>query len=109
MSFRASTTASILRGTATDRFGDEADMDTVVASGVPVSILERPVTGGRPASGRKDTQRGYALRVWRSVDLRQGDRVRDERTGLVYVVLTLAPSTNIAGLGSTRADLQRVT
>lgn len=109
MSFRASTTVSILRGTTTDRFGDEADTDTVIASGVPASILERPATGARPASGRKDTPRGYAMRVWNSVDLRQDDRVRDERTGLVYVVLTLAPSTNIAGLGSTRADLQRVT
>lgn len=109
MSFIASTLVSIMRGTTTDRYGDEADTDTVVASAVPASILERPVTGTRPASGRKDTPRTYAMRVWRSVDVRQDDRVRDERTGIVYVVMTYAPSTNIAGLGSTRVDLQRVT
>lgn len=109
MSFLSTTTITILRGTAVDRYGDEQDVDTVVASQVPASILERPVQGTRPASGRKDTARGYALRVWRSVDVRQDDRIRDEKTGLTYVVTTEAPSTNPVGLGSTRLDLQRVT
>lgn len=109
MSFLATTTVSILRGTVVGDYGDELDSDEEVASGVRASILERPVTGGRPASGRSDTQRTHAMRVWRGVDLRQGDRVRDERTGALYSVLTLATSTNPAGLGSTRADLQRVT
>lgn len=109
MSFLATTTVTVLRGTTTNRYGDEQDTDTPVATGVRASILEKPVTGGRPASGRKDTQRGYTLRVWRSVDVRQDDRIQDEATGLIYVVTTLAPSTNAVGLGSTRADLQRVT
>lgn len=109
MSFTATTTVTILRGVDIDRYGDEVDASTVVAEGVPASILDRPVTGARPSSGRKDTPRTYAMRVWKSVDLRQDDRVRDEKTGLIYAVTTLAPSTNIAGLGSTRADLQRVT
>ena len=109
MSFLATTTITVLRGTATDRYGDEVDTETVVATRIPASILERPVQGARPASGRKDTQRGYALRVWGAVDVRQDDRIRDERTGLTFVVLTYAPSTNPVGLGSTRLDLQRVT
>lgn len=109
MSFLATTTVTILRGTTLDRYGDEQDTDTIVATGVRASLLEKPVTGTRPASGRKDTPRGYALRVWNGVDIRQDDRVQDERTGYVYVVHTLAPSTNAVGLGSTRAELQRVT
>ncbi len=109
MSFTATTRITVLRGVAADRYGDEVDVDSVVATEVPASILQRPVTGVRPSSGRRDTPRTYALRVWRSVDIRQDDRVRDERTGAVYAVTTVAPSTNIAGLGSTRADLQRVT
>jgi hypothetical protein len=109
MSFRASTTISILRGTVTGDYGDELDSDEVVADRIPASILERPVTGARPVSGNATTPRAYALRVWRAVELRQGDRVRDERTGQVYAITTLAPSTNFVGLGSTRADLQRVT
>lgn len=109
MSFLATTRVTILRGTATDRYGDEVDTDTVVEVDVPASILERPVTGGRPSSGRKDTQRTHALRVWKSVDVQQNDRIRDQKTGRVYVVTTEAPSTNPVGLGSTRLDLQRVT
>lgn len=108
MSFKATTTVTVLRGTATDRYGDEMDTDTVVATNVPASILERPVTGARPASGRKDTPRTYALRTWRR-DLQQNDRIRDEKTGRTYVVTTDAPATNPLGLGSTRLDLQRVT
>lgn len=108
MSFLATTKVSILRGTVMGPYGDELDSDTVAASGVLASILERPVTGARPVGGRTDTPRTYALRVWNGVDIRQGDRVRDERTGAVYSVTTLAPSTNPVGLGATRADLQRV-
>jgi hypothetical protein len=109
MSFQATTTVAILRGTVIGDYSDELDSDEEVASGVRASILERPVTGGRPVSGRSDTQRTHTMRMWKVVDLRQGDRVRDERTGAIYSVLTLAPSTNPVGLGSTRADLQRVT
>ena len=109
MSFLATTTISVLRGTAANRYGDEVDTDTVVATKIPASILEKPATGGRPASGRTDTPRGYFLRIWRVFTFEQGDRVRDERTGLTYAVLTDAPVTNPVGLGSTRLDLQRVT
>jgi hypothetical protein len=109
VSFLATTRVTILRGTATDRYGDEVDTDTVIAVDVPASILERPVTGARPASGRKDTPRTYALRVWKAVDVRQYDRIKDQRTGRIYAVTTEAPSTNPVGLGSTRLDLQRVT
>jgi hypothetical protein len=109
MSFITTTTVTVLRGTAADRYGDEIDTDTVVATRVCASLLEKPVTGARPASGRKDTPRGYTLRVWNNVDVRQDDRIRDERTNYVYVVTTRAPSTNPVGLGSTRFDLQRVT
>lgn len=108
MSFLATTTVTVLRGTAVNEFGDEIDTDTVVDDNIPASILERPVTGGRPASGRKDTPRTYVLRMWKQVELQQNDRIRDERTGRTYYVTTDAPSTNPVGLGSTRADLQRV-
>lgn len=109
MSFLATTTITVLRGTTSDRYGDEQDTEDVVAAKIPASILETPVRGARPASGRKDTQRGYMLRVWKRHDVRQNDRIRDERTGRTYVVTTQAPTTNPVGLGSTRLDLQRVT
>lgn len=109
MSFLATTTVTVLRGTATDRWGDDIDTDTVFATRQPASILERPVTGGKPASGRRDTPRTYALRIRTNIELRQDDRIRDERTGRVYTIDTLAPQTNPAGHSVTRADLLRVT
>ena len=106
--FVATTTVSILRGTATNRYGDTVDTDAVAATRVPASILERPVTGTKPAEGREDTPRTYALRTrWRG--LQQNDRIRDERTGVIYAVTTLAPQTNPVGHAVVRADLQRVT
>jgi len=109
VSFSANTTVSVLRGTVVSDYGDDGDSDEAVASNIPASILERPVTGGRPASGRTDTQRTHSLRMWRVFELRQGDRIRDELTGDTYSVITLPRVRNNVGLGSTRADLQRVT
>lgn len=109
MSFLATTTVTVFRGTASDRYGDEIDTDDIVDTKVPASILELPPTGGRPASGRKDTPRRYTLRIGKRVELQQDDRIRDERTGLTYYVTTLGPESARVGLGSTRADLLRVT
>lgn len=112
MSFTATTTVSQLRGIARDayeEYGDGVDTEEVIASGVPASILELPATGGRPASGRSDTPRRYTLRLWRVLDLRKGDRFRDERTGELFYVTTDVKPRGHVGLASTRADLQRVT
>jgi hypothetical protein len=109
VSFAANTTVSVFRGTVTGPYGDEQDSDEVVASGIPGSILERPVTGGRPVSGRSDTQRTHTLRVWRTFAFRQGDRIKDEKTGEIFSVVTKVVPRNNVGLGSTRLDLQRVT
>ena len=105
----ASTTVSVKRGTVTGHYGDDLDSDEVVATELPASILEAPVTGARPVAGRAETPRTYTLRLWRLFELRQDDRIVDERTGAEFVVTTLAPTNRFVGLGSTRAQLQRVT
>lgn len=109
MSITATTLVTVMRGTATNAYGDEIDTDEVVDTHVRASILEKPATGGRPASGRADTPRGYTLRMWRNVGLQQNDRITDERTGEVYYVTTEVTPKGSVGLGSVRADLQRVT
>lgn len=104
-----STTVSVKRGTVTGHYGDDLDSDEVVAVKIPATILENPVTGVKPASGRADTVRTYTLRCWRRFAFRQDDRIVDERTGREYVVTTEAPTNRFVGLGSVRLQLQRVT
>lgn len=105
----ANTKISVKRGTVVGPYGDDLDSDVVVAVDLPASILELPVRGGRPVSGRTDTQRTHTLRMWKRFELRQNDRIVDQRTGRTYSVTTDAPTTRFVGLGSTRVDLQRVT
>ncbi|HEX8106104.1 MAG TPA: hypothetical protein VF516_00185 [Kofleriaceae bacterium] len=101
---------TVLRGTGTDRFGDEVDTDTVVYTQRPASIIEQqPNSRSRPAEGRTDQVRGYALRMHSNTRLLKGDRIRDERTGDTYTVDFLATPANPAGHTSRRATLRKVT
>jgi hypothetical protein len=109
MSFLATTTVSVLRGETTDSFGDPVDADTVVASGVPASLLETRSTARRPVEGRTDNVRSYNLRVRTNLALQRDDRIRDERTGVTYTVDELVTPVNPAGHAATRVVLRKVT
>lgn len=102
------TTVTILRGTEKNVFGDEVDVDIVVASGILASIHEQRQVAGTQADGRQQQIGMYHLRVKHGVDLRIDDRVKDERTGLVYTIndVTSAPSTG--RLVDVRCAMRRV-
>jgi hypothetical protein len=80
----ATTRVSILRGTTTDGYLDVVDNGTVAASGIPASLLEQTRSSTRRADRRPQTVRSYACRLPASTDIHPDDRIRDERTGLVY-------------------------
>jgi hypothetical protein len=105
----ATTRISILRGTTTDAYGDEQDTSTPVASNVPASLVEQ----SRRVSGRENpTPRivRYAVaRVPASTDISENDRVRDERTGAVYIVDAVSVMVNPAMQVDRRVDLRRTT
>jgi hypothetical protein len=105
----ATTRLTILRGTATDDFGDAADTDTVIARSVPASLTEQ----SRRVTTRDDpTPRviRYAIaRVPAGTDVTDQDRVRDERTGAVYVVDSTSGMANPALRVDIRLDLRRTT
>lgn len=108
--WRATTTVSVLRGSAVDRFDDPIDADTVVADTIPAAIIEQtPNTRSRPVDGRTDQVRGYTLRISPAVELRKGDRIRDERTQDVYTGDFTAAIANPAGHRSRRLTLRKVT
>lgn len=105
----ATTTIAILRGTTTDAFGDEVDTDTAVHTGIPASLVEQT----RRVTTRDDpTPRivRYAIaRVGAGTDVTDQDRVRDERTGAVYIIEATSSMANAALTADLRLDLRRTT
>ena len=105
----ATTTLTVLRGTTTDGYGDEQDTDTPFATGILASLIEQ----SRRVTTRDDpTPRivRYAVaRVTAGTDIADQDRVRDERTGAVYIVDAVSSMANPAVAADLRLDLRRTT
>lgn len=105
----ATTTLAVLRGTTTDTWGDEADTNTPVYTGIPASLTEQ---SRRVTTRDNPTPRivRYAVaRVTAGTDITDQDRVRDERTGAVYIVDAVSQMANPAVAADLRLDLRRTT
>lgn len=105
----ATTTVSVLRGTTTDAYGDEKDTDTPISAGIPASLTEQ----SRRVTTRDDpTPRivRYAVaRVPARTDVRDQDRIRDDRTGAIYIVDAVSSMANPTAVPDIRLDLRRTT
>ena len=105
----ATTRLTVLRGTTTDAYGDEQDTDTPHATGIPASLTEQ----SRRVTTRDDpTPRivRYAVaRVTAGTDVQDQDRLRDERTGAIYIVEATSSMANPAATPDIRLDLRRTT
>lgn len=105
----ATTTVTILRGTTTDGYGDEVDTDTPVRTGVPASLIEQT----RRVTTRDDPTpriiRYTVGRVTAGTDVTDQDRIRDERTGAVYIVDAVSSMNTAALAADLRLDLRRTT
>lgn len=82
----ATCTASVLRGTGTDTYGDVTDNSTVAASGILASIRETSRTIFDP-----NTQQARVIRTTEGVmpagtDVVDTDQVRDDTNGITYFV-----------------------
>lgn len=82
----ATTTVSILRGTAENADGDLVDNPTAVVTGVTASIRELTRLNRTEASQRSQTVRSFLIRVALRTGVQPADRIKDERTGLIYLV-----------------------
>lgn len=105
MPILATTRASIFRGITVNSLGDPADDNvTVIAdprlASFPISIIERSARVQDPASG---IWRTIIYKVGRptnpSLDIRNGDRLKDLRTGTIYTIddITVTPRTISGG------------
>ena len=84
----ATTRGAILRGTTEDEFGEPID-NTEPAPGLddlPVSIVERSVDVFDPADGTFRSVRKLTGRIPGGIVVEDGDRLRDNRTGEIYII-----------------------
>ena len=105
----ATTALTVLRGTTTDAYGDAQDTSTVLRTGIPASLTEQ---SRRVTTRDNPTPRivRYAVaRVAAGTDVTDQDRVRDERTGAVYIVEAVSSMANPAVTPDLRLDLRRTT
>ncbi|MCX5338356.1 hypothetical protein [Streptomyces sp. NBC_00140] len=103
----ATTTVSILRGTTEDEFGDETDTATTLAVGIPASLIEATRTAMEPVSGTPRIIRTHVCRLPPAVDVTENDRIKDEQTNEIYIVVAVTKNSNPVLAQPLRADLKR--
>ncbi len=115
----ATTRVSVLRGTEENNLGDEVESAAVAPflGDLPASIVERERVVYDPNSGTPRTVRFLRCRMpvatvdddGNRVDviLQRDDRIRDNRTGIVYTLSErmLAPHTIGGGMARLTVDL----
>lgn len=109
MKARANTRVTILRGGTTDSFGDPMDVPREVRKGVTFSLIERNKTVTNPVDGSVRQVRYFIGRAPSGTDIRPGDRIKDERTGFIYVFDASSEGMNAIRGTDIRLDLRRVT
>ena len=106
---RATTTVSVLRGTATDGYGDETDATTAVYTGIPASLTEQTRTVTTRESPTPRVIRYTVGRVTAGTDITDQDRIKDERTNEIYIVEAVSSMNSAAVAADLRLDLRRTT
>jgi len=102
------TTVSVLRGSSESAYGDPEDNETVSVSGVLASLLEDNELTSTRAQDRLQQTGLWRLRVRAGTDIRLGDRIKDDRTGLIYVLNDVQEPPAWQARQDVRCSLRRV-
>jgi hypothetical protein len=103
---RATTTVTIYRGESTDEYGDPIDSNTIVATGVSASILEQTVKAWTEVTTLPRAYRWAKMRVTNGTDIRQNDRIYDERTEETWTIVQISNRANPVRGTDLRVDLE---
>jgi len=104
----ANTRISVLRGTSEDPRGEPQDDETVALPSLPASLLEVGKRISTYQTGTPMVPRKAVLRMTGGTDIRDGDRIRDERSGKVWAVDAVTQPTGLAFTPDLVANLSRV-
>jgi hypothetical protein len=105
--FMATTTVSILGGSGEDEFGDETDGDIPLATKIPASLIESTRTAMEPVSGTPRIIRTHICRLPPDTAVDEKQRIKDEVTGEIYIVVAATRNANPVIAQPLRADLKR--
>lgn len=110
--FRATTTCTILRTdpndpNAVDEYGTAIDVDTPVATGVPISIIQQTVRQFLPSENRYTNVTTHTARLRADVSVEESDRIKDERTDEIYMVEGIFKPQDPLGPAAIRLDLRK--
>jgi hypothetical protein len=97
MRARATGRFTIYRGTSTNDSGDTVDGDYIVASDVILGLRNTTVTEGDPTTATPRVIKFIRGTATTGTDLRAQDRIKNQETGIRYVIDTVEE-----GLSSTR-------
>ena len=109
--FRPTTYCSILDTAPSDlrdEFVDPLDNVTVSASGVPISIIHQTSRQFLPVENRLTSVHNITARLRPSVPIKETSRIKDERTGEIYMVEGIVHPQDPFGASAIRLELRRV-
>lgn len=102
------TTVDVLGGTATEnQWGDEVDGTEVILQGIPAALVENPRQVVADEGQREPVTIVYVIcYVPRRYDVTSAQRIRDNRTGTVYLVDKVTRPLHSGIPQDTRLDLR---
>jgi hypothetical protein len=88
---------TVLRGTTTNQFGDVIDDNQPLVTGLPIFLAETGHTTQDPSSPTPRTIREIVAQVPQYVGVTLADRIVDESTGDVYIIISSTTPPTIIG------------
>jgi hypothetical protein len=106
----ANTRCSVLRGTATDAYGDTVDAMTPYETDVPALLTEEAQTVFDPATQEPRTVRTAMCYVPPWLDVLNTDQIYDQLSGETFMIIDIVaqPWLNPGGPRLTQLKLRRV-
>lgn len=86
---------TVMRGTETNRFGDETDVGIAIATGVPAALAEVGNETFNLSQSTRRTIRTFACRMPAYVDVDDDDTLMDEFTGYFFEIESIEEQAGI--------------
>ena len=106
---RANTRVTILRGTSTNDYEDSVDEEVSVRTDVLCALEETNRRVYLPAEQATRIVRTYSARLSPTAPVQKGDRLRDQRTQVVYLVTDLNDPQSAHHTPDIHVELSRTT